>query len=69
VNAVYPLLSDRQNVVLRDYDVYLEGEDVAQRAVFIIDKEGIVRFKHVYLSEPAELIPNEKLLEVLDGLK
>jgi len=49
--------------------VYLEGEDVAQRALFIVDKEGIVRFKHAYLVEPADLIPNAKLLETLEGLK
>lgn len=69
MKAPYPLLSDRDNVVLRAYDVYLDGEDVAQRALFIVDKKGIVRFKHAYLTEPAALMPNEKLLEILDGLK
>lgn len=69
MKAPYPLLSDRNNVVLRAYDVYLEGEDVAQRALFIVDKKGIVRFKHAYLSEPAELIPNSRLLGILDGLR
>jgi len=68
VKAPYPLLSDRDNIVLRAYDVYLEGEDVAQRSLFVVDKEGVVRFKHVYLTEPADLIPNAKLLEILDGL-
>jgi alkyl hydroperoxide reductase subunit AhpC len=69
VKAPYPLLSNRDNTVLRAYDVYLEGEDVAQRALFIVDKEGIIRFKHAYLVEPAELIPNAKLLEILEALK
>lgn len=41
-----PLLADMTGAVAKAYGVYLDERGIAQRAVFIIDKEGIVRFKH-----------------------
>ncbi|XP_067007763.2 peroxiredoxin [Anabrus simplex] len=39
----YPLLSDFNKKVSRDYDVLLEQEGVALRGLFIIDPKGIIR--------------------------
>ena len=42
-NVHVPLLSDRNHQVAKDYGVLIEGEGVAQRAMFFIDPRGVVR--------------------------
>jgi peroxiredoxin (alkyl hydroperoxide reductase subunit C) len=44
----YPLAADRTQVVSRAYGVLNEAEGVAERAVFIIDPEGTVRYEVVH---------------------
>ncbi|XP_044754016.1 peroxiredoxin-2-like isoform X1 [Coccinella septempunctata] len=39
----YPLLSDINKTIARDYDVLLEKEGIALRGTFIIDPNGILR--------------------------
>ncbi|XP_026479114.1 peroxiredoxin-like isoform X2 [Ctenocephalides felis] len=39
----YPLLSDFNKQISRDYSVLLEKDGIALRGLFIIDKEGLVR--------------------------
>lgn len=39
----YPLLSDINKNIARDYDVLLENEGIALRGLFIIDPNGILR--------------------------
>ena len=52
-NLNFPLLSDFTRQVVNQYDVALpnfagmEGYVAAQRAVFVVDKEGVVRYKWV----------------------
>ena len=52
-NVTYPFLSDFNREVVNKYDVALpnlasmEGYVAAKRAVFVLDKEGIVRYKWV----------------------
>ena len=47
----FPLLSDFNKVAIRDYGVFNEDmiglKDIAKRAVFVLDKDGIVRHKEV----------------------
>ena len=47
----FPLLSDFNKQVIRDYGVYNEDmiglKGIAKRAVFVLDKEGVVRLKEV----------------------
>jgi peroxiredoxin len=47
----FPLLSDFNKEVIRDYGVYNEDmigmKGIAKRAVFVLDKEGIVRHAEV----------------------
>lgn len=38
-----PLMSDSNHKLCRDYNVLIEDEGVAERALFIIDPEGIIR--------------------------
>ena len=59
-NLNFPLLSDFQRKVVNLYDVELpnfagmEGYVAAQRAVFVLDKGGVVRFKWVAPSPGVE---------------
>ena len=41
---------------------------LANRAYFVIDKEGTVRFKKV-MENPADLLPMEEIRKVLEGLR
>jgi peroxiredoxin len=59
----FPLLSDAPDLkTIQAYGVYNGERKLAQRSYFIIDKQGIVRFKRV-LQRGEELIPNEELIE------
>ena len=39
----YPLVSDINKTIARDYQVLLEDEGVAFRGLFLLDKEGVIR--------------------------
>jgi len=56
----FPLLSDFNKTAIRDYGVFNEDmiglKGIAKRAVFVIDKDGIVRHKEVL--EDARNVPN-----------
>ncbi len=65
----FPLLSDFNKQVIRDYGVFNEDmiglKGIAKRAVFVIDKDGVVRHKEVL--EDARNEPNYQ--NVFDALK
>ena len=63
----YPLLSDIHREVCQAYGVYNAARNCARRSVFIIDKQGIVRFKEEY--GPGQLPDPERLLQVIRGLE
>ena len=50
-NLTFPLLSDFNKTAIRDYGVFNEDmiglKGIAKRAVFVIDKDGIVRHRQV----------------------
>ena len=43
----YPLVSDFNKTISRDYDVLVEGLGAAYRGLFLIDKGGVVRHQVV----------------------
>ena len=45
--VTYPLLSDINKAASRAYDVLAEKEGVSYRGLFLIDKEGVVRYQVV----------------------
>ena len=48
INGVtYPLVSDINKTIARDYDVLIPSAGVALRGAFLIDKEGVVRHQTV----------------------
>ena len=63
----FPLLSDINREVIRLYDIELtdfaglKGYSVAKRSVFILDKEGVVRYR--WVSEDPGIEPNYKEIQ------
>lgn len=43
----YPLVSDLNKTITRDYDVEVEGAGIAYRGLFLIDKDGVVQHQVV----------------------
>jgi len=68
----FPLLSDfPKREVSKAYDALYESGDIAglsKRAYFIIDKKGIIRYKH-FMADPRQFLPNEELLAVLQKIQ
>src|SRR3989440_5855381 len=67
----FPLLSDFNKQVIRDYGVFNEDmiglKGIAKRAVFVLDKNGIIRHKEVL--DDARNEPNyERVFQTLQGL-
>lgn len=64
----FPLLCDFNKRVIRDYGVFNEDmiglKGIAKRAVFVLDREGVVRFRQVL--EDARLEPDyERVFEAV----
>ncbi len=67
----FPLLSDFNKQVIRDYGVFNEDmiglKGIAKRGVFVIDKDGVVRYREVL--DDARNEPNyDKVFETLASL-
>lgn len=63
----FPLVSDLDKTISRDYGVLLDKPSVALRAVFIIDREGIVRSMMVNDLPLGRNV--DEVLRVLDALR
>jgi peroxiredoxin len=65
----FPLLSDAPDMkTMQAYGVFNAERRLAQRSYFIVDKQGVVRYKRV-LKQGEALIPNEELLAELQKIK
>ena len=67
----FPLLSDFNKQAIRDYGVYNEDmiglKGIAKRAVFVLDKDGVVRYREVL--EDARNEPSyDRVFETLRSL-
>ena len=67
LNLSFPLLSDFSKEVCRLYGT-LRPEGFSERAYFLIDKDGIVRFRKI-MATPGERMENEEIINELTGLK
>lgn len=63
----FPLAADTALTVSRDYGVLIEAEGVAQRALFIIDPHGIVRYQVVHDGDVGRSV--DEALRVLRALR
>ena len=64
----FPLLADFEpkGEVAREYGVYREGEGTSERALFVIDAEGIIRWSYV---SPVGINPGaDGILRALEAL-
>lgn len=64
----FPLLADFEpkGAVARDYGVYRAAEGVCERALFVIDADGVIRWSHV---SPLGVNPGaDGILAALDAL-
>jgi len=71
LGLTFPLLSDFNREVLPLYGA-LEAEvmglkNIARRSVFVVDKQGMVRYRRL-ADSPAQLPENEEILKALEGL-
>lgn len=72
-NITYPLLSDFNREVIRKYDVvqaeFAHGQkETSQRAVYVIDKEGVIRYVEV-TENPGVQVNFEGIKNAVEGLK
>lgn len=68
-NLAFPLLADDdpQGAVARSYGVYDEDKGICQRALFVIDEEGIIRWSYV---SPIKINPGAHgILQALESLE
>ena len=67
----FPLLSDFNKQVIREYGVFNEDmiglKGIAKRAVFVLDKNGVVRHREV-LDDARNEPDYEKIVSTLQGL-
>jgi peroxiredoxin len=67
-NLKFPLLSDFEpkGLVSRSYGVYDEEKGISQRALFVIDAQGIIRWSYV---SPSSVNPGaDGILDALESL-
>ncbi|MBA2368366.1 MAG: peroxiredoxin [Candidatus Protochlamydia sp.] len=62
----YPLISDLNKNIAKDYDVLMEEEGIAYRGLFLIDKEGRVR--HQVVNDLPLGRSVEEAIRILDAL-
>ncbi len=64
----FPLLSDFPELkTIQTYGVFNKDRRLAQRSWFIVDKQGVIRYKKV-LKPEEPLVPNETLIEEIQKI-
>jgi peroxiredoxin len=66
LGLTYPLLSDFSRETVKKYGVMYDDPNsayfrMAQRAYFVIDKQGIVRYKHI-MQDAGHTLDSEEIL-------
>jgi peroxiredoxin 2/4 len=62
----YPLISDLNKTISRDYDVLIPHEGIAYRGLFLIDRDGLVR--HQVINDLPLGRSVDEALRILDAL-
>lgn len=71
-NLTFPVLSDYSRDVIKRYDIVLNnfagltGHTVAKRSVFVLDKEGVVRYAWVS-EDPGKEPPYDDVIKALSS--
>jgi peroxiredoxin (alkyl hydroperoxide reductase subunit C) len=66
-NLAFPMVSDIKRELSAQLGILDEAEGVAQRATFIVDPDGIIRF--VYVTDLSVGRNPKEVLRILDGLQ
>ena len=71
LGLTYPLLSDFSRDTVKKYGVMMDDPNSAQfrmarRAYVVIDKQGIIRFKHV-MQDAGHLLDPEEILKTVES--
>ena len=64
----FPLLSDMNLEVSKEYGMALDEVGITNRGVFIVDGSGKIAFKHVEDAPPDNTLTAEQVLDELDNL-
>ncbi|MBI4433463.1 redoxin domain-containing protein, partial [Candidatus Uhrbacteria bacterium] len=65
--VAYPILADTNHQLARAYDVYNEQEGLAERGLFIIDPQGVVKYALVSAGSVGRSV--EETLRVVQALQ
>jgi peroxiredoxin 2/4 len=65
--VTYPLVSDINKTIARDYDVLIEDAGIALRGLFLIDREGVV--KHQVINDLGLGRNVDEVLRLVDALQ
>lgn len=63
-----PLLADLNLQVARDYGVAIDERGISKRAVFVVDKAGVVRFEGIEVATRDYSVRPEQVLEQVRSL-
>ena len=66
-NLPVEMLSDFHREVSKQYDVYMPERNYANRAYFLVDSQGILRWSHVE-ENPSHRRENRELLAAIDAV-
>ncbi len=61
IGMTFPLLSDFEKKTVMAYGVF-RAEGFSNRAYFLIDEKGVIRYKHI-MNTPGERLNNQELLK------
>ena len=50
LGITYPILSDSSRTYIRAYDVLHPQEGIARPSVIVLDRDGVVRWRHIGMS-------------------
>jgi peroxiredoxin len=69
LGLTYPLLSDFSRETVKRYDVMTGDPNsayyrMAQRSYFVIDKQGIIRYKHI-MEDPGHMLDPEEIFNTV----
>ena len=69
LGLTYPLLSDFSRETVKRYDVMTDDPNsayyrMAQRSYFVIDKQGIIRYKHI-MEDPGHMLDPEEIFNTV----
>jgi glutaredoxin-dependent peroxiredoxin len=72
LGLTYPLLSDFSRETVKKYGVMISDPNsayyrMAQRSYFVIDKQGIIRYKHI-MEDAGQMLDPEEIFNIVQKI-